>query len=132
MIKANNPDEALIRYAKEYYAKDEFFKESIEDRAINMTFWETFFSPIFNFEDCDIRIDPDGKILTDLSDDEIKMKFKENIEDYLGEYKRFASNLIDFYKDANKKFDELPAELIEYIALKEMEEDREFIIIKEL
>lgn len=84
VTRANCKDEALIQYADEYYAKNKYFKESIEDRAINMTFWEPFFSNIYYYEN--------GEILTDLNDDEIEIKLKENIEEYLGEYKKFTLN----------------------------------------
>lgn len=42
------------------------------------------------------------------------------------------SHLISFYKDENKKLEELPEELIEYMAFKAMQEDKEYLIIKEL
>lgn len=53
--------------------------------------------------------------------DEIRLKFKNNIETYLGEeYKQFTSILIDFYEDDDKEMQGLPEELITYMALKEI------------
>lgn len=124
IIRANTPDDAIIQYAHEYYSKNEYFKESIEDRAINMTFWEKFFLSIFTYES--------SGITTNLNDHEIDMKFKENIKKYVEGNKKYSEALINFFYDRDKTYEELPLELIEYIALKEVQEEREKIIIKEL
>jgi len=126
LIKADSRDHALAVYAKEYYAKLDFFKEEIERRTINMSFWEQFFFPTIYYED-------NGTIKTDLSLSEIEIKFKENIEKYLGEkYKHFTSDLIDFFENEDKKIQELPEELVSYIAIKELQKEINSFIIKEI
>lgn len=90
-----------------------------------MLFWEQFFmGSIFD----------SGSFTTDLNDDEIVEKLRENIEDYLGEDKHFTSKLIEFYLDTEQLFEELPEELRICIALKEIESEMEMdsIIIKEI
>ena len=132
LVKANCIDDAINKYAKEYYINLEYLKATMEDRSMNTTFWEPFFLPTFNLKDGLILVDSDGKIAADLSDDEVIIKFKENVENYCGEYKDFARILIEFYFDRTKLFEELPIELREYIALKEIDENRDNIIIKEV
>ncbi len=65
--------------------------------------------------------------------DEIRLKFKNNIKAYLGEeHKHFTSILIDFYDDADKEIQDLPGELTTYMALKEIQNEIEYFIIKEI
>lgn len=70
--KAKDKEEALYNYARDCYSKDEFVIEMVEDRAINGGYWDDFFKNIFDFN-------MQEGFATDLTDDEIEVKFKENV-----------------------------------------------------
>lgn len=113
MVKADSIDNALVIFAKGDYSYNGSFIETVEERGINMTFWEQFFIPTIYYT-------RDGFPATDLYVDEIEVKFKENIENYLGEDKQFASEYINFFYDRDKRYEDLSEELIECIAIKEV------------
>lgn len=122
ITKAESVERALEICAKEHYARSDLFIEHVEDRSINMSFWEQFFlGSIFNDD-----------FKTDLNDKEIKEKLKENIKDYLAEDKHLLTELINFYFDEDKKFEELSTELKHCIALKEFQKEINTIIVKEV
>lgn len=125
VVRADSVDNALVAYAKEYYSYNGSFIQTVEERTINMTFWEQFFIP-------SIYYTKNGFPATDLNADEREAKFNENIENYLGEDKHFAPILIDFFRDGSKRFEELPEELRNCIAIKEVQKNREFYIVKEI
>lgn len=95
VVRAASEDDALIQYAKEYFAHDRYIIKEIEDSAINATFWEQFFFPsIYYIEN--------GLPVTDLDYEERKSKLKENIKNYLGEDRHLTLELLDFYYNEDK------------------------------
>ena len=125
IVKAKDREEALYNYAKNYYIKDEYFTDSIEDRAINGDYWLIFFKNIYNFN-------IEEGYTTDLTEDEISTKLKENIKNYLARYNQYTDMLFDFYNDENKKLKDLDSDLIMIMALKSIYRDIKFYIIKEI
>ena len=55
----------------------------MENRGVNHNFWEQFFTPILNYDENSILMeDSEGDFLTNFNDQELKEKFKGNIEKY--------------------------------------------------
>lgn len=133
IIKAKNIDDAIKQYARETHLKNNYLKDTMENRGVNHSFWEQFFTPILNYDENSILMeDSEGNFLTNFNDQELKEKFKGNIEKYCGGNKSYARDLIDFYYKEDKTFEELSKELVDYILLTEKLKDRDYIIIKEL
>ena len=125
VTRAIDKEDALYNYARDYWAKHIYFLENIEDRAINGTFWETFFTEIFELNM------PKG-YTTNLTDNEVDSQFKELIKIYLEEYDQYVDTLFDFYNDESKTVKDLDDELLIIIAWKGVSKDRRFYIIKEI
>lgn len=125
VVKAKDRDDALRKYAKDYLIKNKGFKMMVEDRAIKGSYGHYFYKDIYNFNMSE-------GYTTDLTADEISSKLKENINTYLGENQQYTEMLFDFYEDESKSIKDLDNELILILALKNVYEDLEYYMIKEV
>ena len=48
VVSAENIEEAQVKYAKYKWGNDEYLKDYLECRTINMSFWESYFRGLFN------------------------------------------------------------------------------------
>ena len=120
---ALNDEDALNKYAKEHYIKNKFFINDFEERSIESLFWSQLFVP----DIYEIMIS--GYVMV-INDDKFAANVKEVIENFFDGNKLFSSELIDFYFNKEKTFEELSEELKLAIALKYIQKQGKDIIIK--
>lgn len=125
VVQAKDKEEALRKYAKDYLIKDKTFKFILEDRNINSIYAEYFYKDIYDFDKSD-------GYTTNLTADEVNTKIKENIKSYLGEHQEYTDMLLNFYTDESKSVEELDYELLLILALKNIYEELECYLIKEV
>lgn len=107
VIRASNKREAQYKYLKENIFSKSSFIEYLEDRTVNMSYFEDFFITLLD-EETGKWIVPENEVLN---------LFKKNVYNHFEDKKQLADEVIYFYFDRDKTIKDLSQDLIYEIAL---------------
>lgn len=117
-VFAKNEKEALTRYLKLVYSRDEIFRETVYDLSVNMSFLEQFY----------LSTDQEIKRFNLTAESGTEFEIVESrIKSYFANRPDLGYKYLSYVKSENRSL--LDDEVFEFIAVNESNEEQSFCVI---